>query len=145
VARIYLAHSWFRWINELAQHFEYTLDAYLSMNVHVHIIQQPPMHGEELGSIQQVYKRLLDENNLSDARLREVSLTRAKYVEQQSQVEIFFSKFKNRRGVNFIYIEDLVCDEKYCPIGTGELPYFSDLTHISPVMAHILKARIFSY
>jgi hypothetical protein len=134
--------KWNLWVNELAKHLEYTLNAYLSINVHVYIIQQTPVH-KHITDLYQFYKWLLDRNNLTDASLRESSLTRSKYVEQQIGVEKVFAKFKNRRGVTFIYIEDLACDEKYCPVGTGEMPYYSDFYHLTHAMAHRLKARIF--
>jgi hypothetical protein len=111
------------------------------MNVHVYIIQQPPAQ-RQVVNVYQLYKRLLDMNNLSDFSLLENSLTRSEYAKQQVGVEKVFAKFKNRRGVKFIYKEDLVCDEKFCPIGTGEMPYYADYLHLSQVKARQLKARI---
>jgi hypothetical protein len=127
-----------------AQHFNYTLNMYKSINVHVYVVQQPP--AQAIGVvIKDFYKRLLNKNELNDVNIRKWSVTRTKYDEQQKEFNVYFSKFNNTRGVTVIRIEDLVCDAEVCPFGTAAQPFYVDKLHMSSLGAQRLAQRIRKY
>ncbi len=71
-----------------------------------------------------------------------MSVRRADFYVQQKAFIDFFSNFNNTRGVSVIYIDDIVCDEMICPIGTNQLPYYFDFNHMSWVGTRRLKDKI---
>jgi hypothetical protein len=96
-------HSWNLWTKQIRQNFNYTLHQYLSLNIRVYIIQQPPVQTYDVSHL---YKSLFNKNELSDAIIRNSSLTLKQYEDQQREVELAFSHYKNVRGVTFVTISD---------------------------------------
>jgi hypothetical protein len=145
IKSVYLAARWELWLGETVDSLETTIQVYFSMNVKVYVIQQTPYQFLVPGNSNQIYKLLFDKGQLTDAKLRNVSCTRREYSKMQTGVEQLFSKFKEIRGLTFIYIEDIICDAEVCPVGTGKEPYFVDPAHMTPPGAHRLKARFQKY
>ncbi len=73
---------------------------------------------------------------------KKVFVTRQKYIEQQKEVESAFASFVKVRGVTFIYIEDILCDERVCPMGNFTHPYFTDSTHLTKTAALLIKDKL---
>jgi hypothetical protein len=71
--------------------------------------------------------------------MRNNLMTRKEYVEQQKEAEKAFSGYHNTRGSTYIRIEDVVCDQEICSLGTGDSPYYIDEAHLAPPMTRFLK------
>jgi hypothetical protein len=92
------------------------------------VIQQAPLHKTD--NILNIYKILFDRGQLTNANLNTASISRQDYIKQQAKVEELFAKFKQIRGLTFIYIDDVICNDEVCPIGTGEHPFVADALHM---------------
>jgi hypothetical protein len=101
--------------------------------VNVYVIQQPPV--QPLNDIAGIYKKLLNDGKLTDKNLKKSSVKRAKYDKEQKPFLEFLGQFKNTRGFSLIRIDDVICDDEICPIGTSKLPFHSDSFHFSWVGA----------
>jgi hypothetical protein len=142
IKSIYLAGRWEYWLNYTAEHFEYNLKFFASIGLKVFIIQQGPLHNIPSYSVVNIYKRLLELGELSDAGLRNASLSRVAYVKQQAGVEKVFDAFvnQNRSSLEFIKIDNDICDEEVCAMGTVEQPFYADRVHMTPCGVRRLKS-----
>jgi hypothetical protein len=142
IKSIYLVDSWSRWPKSLADSLNFTINAYLAINVRIYLVQQPPVqsiHSEQL------YQNLVTRKELTLANIRKMSLTRKQYAEQQKEVDAAFAHFINVRGVTLISIDDIVCDKEVCTMGTGTLPYYTDNMHLAKTVALIFKDKLRNY
>ncbi len=126
-----------------SQNFNNTVQIFSSIGVRVYVIQQAPF--QAYNSMTGFYKKLADQGQLTDAKVRSLSVQRTKYIEQQKAFVGYFSKLNNSRDVSVIYIDDIVCDELICPIGTSRLPYYNDDFHMSWVGSRRLKDKLNKY
>ncbi len=115
------------------------------MKVNLYVIQQGPIHNIPSTFAINIYKNLFARGELTGENLRNLSCSRKEYTKQQARFEQFFATFKEIRGLTFIYVDDVVCDEEVCPLDTGERPYFADNYHLSLFGAARLKARFQKY
>ncbi len=145
IKSIYLAALWDFNLSDTVLHFEHTLKFYLSMNLRVYVIQQAPINNIPSQRVINVYKSLLDSDRLTNANLNAASVSRKDYIRQQARWEEFFSKFKKIRGMDYIYIEDVICDADVCSICTGGQQYFADNKHMTIIGALRLKTRFQKY
>ena len=129
-------------LNLLEKDLNYTINAYAALNVHVYILQQIPSQPVEPS---QLYQNLLAKNELTDQNLRKYSTKRADFRKSQEGIEKIFSKFKSNPNVTFIYIEDLMCDDEYCPIGIVDESYYYDPLHLSLNKVMKIKDRFLRY
>jgi hypothetical protein len=136
---------WSKWGAVTAQRFNHTLSAYRALNVHVYIIQQPPVQNYYAPNFMYYYQHLMNIGLLSDDYLRNVSLPRIEYNKQQAEFLEFFSRYNRTRDVTVIRVDDLVCDKDVCLIGTGVAPYFKDTVHMSWIGAERLAHRLKKY
>jgi hypothetical protein len=127
---------------ETFDYFENTIQVYFSMKVKVYVIQEGPVHNIPSYHSIDIYKNLFDRGQLTDANLKKSSCSRKDYIKQQAKYEQFFSKYKEIRGLTFIHIDDVVCDEELCQIGTGEQPFYSDVYHMTSFGVLRLKDRL---
>ena len=148
VKMIFLAGLW-SWYRARRDSFELfrrdfnnTVNVYIALNVHVFVVQQPPM---QYLSATQIYRNLHNKKELTNENLRKFSTTRAAYREDQKLVEQEFSKYKKNPNITFIYIEDLLCDDTFCPVGTVDEAYYEDSMHLSVTKSISLKKRFQDY
>jgi hypothetical protein len=116
---------------------------YRSIGVNVVVIQQPPYQHEQ--NIVGLYKKLLNDGQLTDTMLRKYSLSRTEYDKEQKPFFDFFNRFNKTRGFSLIRIDDVICDDAVCLIGTSQKPFYNDRFHLSWVGAAKLVHRTQTY
>jgi hypothetical protein len=116
---------------------------YRDLGVLVYVIQQPSRQPHE--NVNVLYKKLLNDGQLTDAKLRNLSITRKYHDEYQKPLLDVFARFNRTRGFTVIRIDDVVCDDEVCAIGTSRVPFFTDLWHMSWAGAARLTNKIQGY
>jgi hypothetical protein len=117
---------------------------YKSLGVHVYIIEEPPFHPDPFEHTFK-YKKLLMEGKLTNNNLRNMSLSRDAHDRETKKVVTVIDKYRGERGFTYIPLNDLVCDDQFCPIGTGDQPYFADQRHMSYFGVNRVKQRVQKY
>lgn len=123
-----------------------TARAYRELGVRLHVIEQMP---QQLHSPQQVYDRAMLERDGAAARLRELSVPRARHVQLQSFAALVFAQAAALDGLSLMNFDDLFCDAQVCLVGTPATSYYQDPSHVSgdgaarlvPALANALSAR----
>jgi hypothetical protein len=135
---------WSHWSPILEKHFLYNLAVYKSLGVHVYFIEEPPFQpGKPNQEVK--YKTLLDQGKLTNNNLRNISLTTAAHNQRNKNVSEIMSKFRGERGFTYIPLNDLLCDDQVCIIGTVYQPYYSDNRHMNYAGVSRLKERVGKY
>ena len=151
IKKIFIAGTWS--LNGLGTNFEtmvsafhLTVSQYASIKVHVYIIQAPPVQPDLLGDVRQFYFNFWRSNQLTNENLRKASISRQNYKLQLQRFEKeILEKYRNNSAVTFIDIEDVLCDNDYCTVGTQDHAYFNDPRHLTPFKAKSMKSRFEKY
>jgi hypothetical protein len=143
INRVYLAVNWMLNADRLSTDLNYTLKILTDFKLKVYLVQQVP---EQPIRGPQLYQNLFNKGQLSNENLRKNSLSREEYNKQQAGVLQEFEKLKkNYKNVEVIYIQDAVCDDKFCPVGTVTEPYVFDTSHLTRLGAKVVKPKIEKY
>jgi peptidoglycan/LPS O-acetylase OafA/YrhL len=138
---LFIASRWSLWRDYIAANINYTVNAYAALGVRVVIVQQP---SEQSNHPLQVYKNLLNSGQLTDENLRKNSATRKSWNDLIRDTEAIFKNYVHLRLFTYICIQDLLCDDEFCTIGTGTTPIWFDNTHLTTSAARLLKKRLIS-
>ncbi len=146
IKQIFISSKWYTWMSWVSEHFNYTLGIYNSLGVDVYVIQSNPFqNATSTLKMSNVYKQLFNSGQLSDAKLLSVSTTRQQYMQQQASFTSYFTRFNRTRGFTVVYIQDFVCDSNICPIGTGLVPFYEDVNHMTWTFSRRLKTLFEKY
>jgi hypothetical protein len=145
IKTLFISSAFSRWPEVTAQRFNLTLSLFRALNVHITIIQQPPVQREHDANMWYYYSKLVGQGQLTDGHLKSISVTRQEYNKQQAEFIGFFTKYNHTRDVTLIRIDDLVCDVDVCLIGTGTRPYWKDTMHMTWIGAERLASRLRKY
>ncbi len=80
-----------------------------------------------------LYKNLQDAGQLTNATLRQNSVTRQAHLKFVQKYTEFFDKSSNRTApgaFEHIDVVDLFCDSEVYPLGTAETIYYIDKIHL---------------
>jgi hypothetical protein len=118
---------------------------YKSLGVHVYFIEEPPFQPEP-NFHDAKYKSLLDQGKLTNSNLRKISLTTAAHNQRNKDVNnSIMNKFRGERGFTYIPLNDLLCDDQVCSIGTVDQPFFADSRHMNYAGVSRVKERVRKY
>jgi peptidoglycan/LPS O-acetylase OafA/YrhL len=147
VKRVFVAIDWSLEIDneEFFNDLTFLLRFFKSIGLKVYVFQEPP---PQPVLPEQFYKNLADQRRLNDANLRRFSCSRATYRRHLVDVErklancferVNSSLYALNNTVTYIRVEDALCDEQWCPIGTAAVPLFADRVHLTASGNRLLK------
>jgi peptidoglycan/LPS O-acetylase OafA/YrhL len=153
IEKVFLAIDWSLELSN-SQFFTdlaYTLQFFNNNNLKVYLFQEPPLQPV---NPKQLYKNLVNRNKLSDENLRRYSCSREAYrqhlINSELELKNCFKKISSlspslNYNASYIRIEDALCDEKSCPVGTAAWPYFADNVHLTKSGNRLVKPILEKY
>ncbi|ROZ79062.1 SGNH hydrolase domain-containing protein [Ramlibacter sp. WS9] len=123
-----------------------TVKAYRALGVRLHIVPQVP---QQMLAPEQAYTRAMLEQDGAAARLRALSVPRARHAQLQAFAGSVFARAVGGDAVRIMNFDDLFCDAEVCLIGTPAASYYQDPSHLSgdgaarlvPALARALSAK----
>jgi hypothetical protein len=146
INKLFIAGKWKRKLKlqSLDKLIKYTISEYAKIRVTVYFIQSVP---EQPVIPLQVYHNLNKQKRLTDAALRNNSVTKVDYLANEKWIQGYFNAIRNGSvDVRYLSIDVMkMCDEFFCSMGTAEQAYYADEVHINAHKARTLKHEFEKY